>query len=256
MKGKMSVIKNYEFMIFDEKSEKENSWEKSLDFEYEMDHEGIGKERQLAEINNFDIHPILKEKRGMIAQEAMEEEEIIEQEIQKRLEGVREEAFEKGYQEGKVKGENDVYEQSRTDAREKLDRLGEMIEEVLKSKIKLIKEEKSQICGLLQALTKWIILRELHNDGDYLKRLLDALSQEIGNGSELVVYVDEKNFKDMPEFIDYTKEKLSAFKNVKVEVGYDMDGPGIIICSESEIISGTLEDQLKSLEKVFSSCNI
>ena len=254
MKSKMSVIKNYEFKDFSEKIEKESYFEKSFDDHCLIDKRITNKERKFAKNNNFDIHPILRDKRGIMAQESELQEEIVESEVQKRLEEVRENAFAKGYQEGKAKGENDVYEQTKIEAGEKLDMLSEIINEVLKSKIRLIREEKSHIYGLIRKLVKWIILRELSNDGDYLKRLLDNLASEIEGNSDLVVYLDQESFKNMPEFVDYAQEKLKNFKNVKVKIGHDIEGVGIMLCSESEIISGTMEDQFKSLEKIFSSC--
>ena len=253
MKDKMSVIKNYDFTVFSEDTEDGTRLEKLTDFDVGIDGRTIENERRLARDSNFDFHPILKEKRGIVAQERADKEKIIEDEIQKRLEEMREAAFEKGYDEGKKQGQNDVYEQTKIEAGEKLDRLGEIIDEVLKSKIKLIREEKKQLYDLIQTLAKWVILRELSDDGDYLKRLLDNLAQEIENNSEVVVYVDQENFKNMPEFIDYAKEKLSDFKNVKVEVAQDMEGPGLVLCTEGEIISGALKDQIKSLEKIFYS---
>ena len=254
MKNKISVIKNYEFRSLDENTERESCFEKSFDNYCTENKSTVAREREFAENNNFDIHPILKEKRGVAEQESAVRKEAIENEVRKKLEEVREVAFNQGYQEGKSKGEKDVYEQTKIEASEKLDRLGEVIDEVLKSKIKLIEEEKGQIYDLIHKLAKWIILRELSNDGDYLKRLLDNLAQEIESRSELVVYIDKKSFENMPEFIDYAQEKLRSFKNVRVEIGHDMKGTGLILCSESEIISGTMEDQLKSLEKIFLDC--
>ena len=256
MKDKMSIIKNYEFEELPEGEGTNRHLVESFSFSHGLDNDILEKERALAEKNNFEIHPVVKEKRGIRNQERAVKEEAIESEIQKRLEKIQEEAFREGYEEGKNKGRNDVYEQTKIEAGEKLERLGELVDEVLKSKISLIREEKKQIYNLIQTLAKWVILRELKNDGDYLKRLLDGLAQEVEDNSEVLVYVDQESFNNMPEFIDYAKEKLSDFKNVKVEADQNMEGTGIVICSESEIISGTLSDQFKSLDKLFYSCGI
>ena len=252
----MYIIKNYELGNFDEKVVNQSDSEKSFDHFDMIDENIIKRDREFAKNNNFEIHPILKEKRGIIAQESAVKDEVIENEIQERLEKVRETAFEKGYQEGKSKGEKDVYEQTKIEAEEKLERLNEVVEDVLKSKIKLIREEKNHVYDLIHKIAKWVILRELSNDGDYLKRLLDNLAREVESNSELVVYVDRESFKNMPEFIDYAEKKLANFRNVKVEIGHDMKGPGIVLCSENEILSGTMEEQMQSLEKILSSCNL
>ena len=253
MKRKTSIVKNYEFETLGEGSDTNDYLETSFEFGCEADEKIIKSESGHAESNNFDIHPIIKEKRGILAYEEALKEEAIEEEVQKRLEEVRDAAFEKGYQEGKSKGKSDVYEQTKIEASDKLDRLGEAIDEVLKSKIRLIREEKEQIYDVIQTLAKWVVLRELNDDGNYLRRLLDSLSKEIETGSKIVVYMDQENFKSMPEFVDYAKEKFKDCKNVKVEIGHDMEGPGIVLCSESEIVSGLLKDQLESLESLFES---
>ena len=256
MKNNTFVVKDYDFAIFSDNVESTDYLQHSFDHLDEIDEKAIKLERNFAKKNNFDIHPIVRERRGIEEQESLAKGEMIKSEVEAGLEKIREEAFEKGYEEGRERGEMDVYEQTKMEAREKLDLLGDMINEVLEKKIKLIKKEKNQMYDLICTMVKWIILRELKDDGEYVKRLLDALSQEVESGSEILVRIDPESFNNMPEFVDYIKEKLNNFDNVKVEVGHELKGVGIEIHSESEILSGTLEEQMKSLDKVLASYRI
>ena len=256
MKNNMFVVKDYDFKIFNDSVEDEEYSDKSFDHIDKINEETINIEKRFSEKNNFEIHPITKDKRGINEQESLERDKIIKNEIEIQLENIRDEAFQEGYQEGKEKGKMDVYEQTKLEAREKLERLSDMISDVLETKITLIKKEKEQMYNLICTMVKWIILRELNNDGDYVKRLLDALSQEIESSSDILVCLDRESFESMPDFVDYAKEKLERFENVKVEVDHELKGKGIVIHSESEILSGTLEEQMNSLEKILESYNI
>ena len=50
-----------------------------------------------------------------------------------------------------------------------------MIFDLQKGYKKIISKQKSEIIDLVKSLTKWVIKKELEDDGDYLKRLLDQL---------------------------------------------------------------------------------
>ena len=253
MKNNTFSIKSYDFATFSDDIKSSDCLQHSFDCLDKTDKKIIQLERNFAEKNNFDIHPIIKDKRGIEEQEVLARGEMIKNEVEMEMDKIREEAFEKGYEEGKQRGRMDVYEQTKTEAREKLDILRDMINDILETKIKLIKKEKNQVYNLICTMVKWVILRELKEDGDYIKRLLDSLSQEIEEGTDILVRVDQESFRKMPEFVDYVKDKLKNFDNVKVEMGHDLKGVGIEIHSESEILSGTLEEQMKSLDKILGS---
>lgn len=254
MEKKFSIVKNYEFKKFtDIEIKSANLLGNNFDGFGDISDDEIEIERIFAKKNNFDILPIVREKRGINAQEDAEKEKIIEEEVEKRVNSIKEEAFKNGYEEGKESGKRDVYDQTRVDAGEKLERLSEIINEVLEMRTKIINGEKSQICDFINTLTKWVILRELKDDSDYTGRLLERLILEIQTKSGIVVYVDEEKFKKMPKFIKYVEEKLGSLENVRVEINKDMEGPGIIIDSENGIINGTIEEQFRSLDKIFAS---
>ena len=60
----------------------------------------------------------------------------------------------------------------------------------------------------------------------------------------------------MPEVLDHLHEKLGELENVRVEVDYDIEGPGIILESQNGIINGTLKEQFNSLDKLFKTVGL
>ena len=57
-------------------------------------------------------------------------------------------------------------------------------------------------------MTKWILLRELRDDDDYLIRLIEKLIDEIGNKKRLTINIDHKRFSKMPEVLEEIQRKF------------------------------------------------
>lgn len=256
-------VSEYEFQSFtnslDTGEVKEFSFEdlegKSIN-EIERHQETIKLERRESADNGFDISPIVRQHRGMEEQEAVERENRILDEVNKRVAKIEEEAFKKGYEEGIEKGREDVYEQTRASTDEKIIALSEMISETLSTKEEILKSQKSQLYTLVKNLTKWVILRELKDDGVYLERLLEKLIIEAQTKSNLLIQVDQKYFEQMPEVLETVQKKLGEFSNVRVETDFDIQGLGIVVESENGIINGSLQEQLNSLDKIFESVGL
>ena len=103
----------------------------------------------------------------------------------------------------------------------------------------------------MKNLTKWITLKELENDGKYLERLMEKLLLEIQSRSNLLIQVNMNDFQKMPEVLEVVQSKLGELKNVRVEVDPAILTRGIILESDNGIINATMEEQFKSLDKLF-----
>jgi flagellar assembly protein FliH len=256
-------VSEFEFPRFTE--EVENNGPKEFkfgqllpdDFKRAETHQRVIKiERADAQKNNFTISPIVRQHRGMIDQESDERERRIRDEVERRVTLLEEDAFKKGFEDGVERGRQEIFEQTRSESDEKLQTLTGMISEVLAGRDRLIAEEKANIYKLVRTLTKWVILRELSDDGRYVERLLEKLVQEVQTKSNLLIQVDTNQFEAMPEVLEQVQKRLGELKNVRVEVDYGLTGPGIIIESENGIVNGTLSQQMASLDKLFASVGL
>merc|ERR1711916_141834 len=95
----------------------------------------------------------------------------------------------------------------KNEANEKIQALEEYIQSIHDQRLKLLKEEKTNIYEIVKSLTKWVILRELEDDGAYLERLLEKLILEVQNKSNLLLKVDKDYFEGMPEICELVEEK-------------------------------------------------
>ena len=257
-------VKNYEFQSFSGSQLKDGE---VSDFEFsdlegktieqiERHQQVIKSERKIARTSNFNISPIVRHHRGIQDQEEAETERRIQDEVERRVAAIQEQAYADGYDKGVQIGREEVYEQTIKQTEEKLETLSAIINDVLVSQEDILQNQKLQIYSLVKTLSKWVILKELEDDGQYIERLLEKLILEMQTKKNLLIRVDQKDFEQMPEVLEHVQKRLGELVNVRVETDYDIEGPGIVLESENGIINGTIEEQFKSLSKLFESVGV
>lgn len=238
--------KNYEFRDLREQIQED----------FEEKEKIIKVERENSIRSGFDISPIVRQHRGIKKQEEDEVERRIQEEVEKRVAKIQDEAFRQGHEEGVEQGRIDIHEQTKAQADDKLLMLTEMINQTLMTQSEILKNQKLEVYKLIRNLSKWIVLRELKDDGKYIERLIEKLIIEIQTKANLLIQVDQKYFEEMPEILERVQKKLGTLTNVRIESDYDIQGTGVVIQSENGIINATLFEQLKSLDKLFEGVGV
>lgn len=211
----------------------------------------IKVERKISQENNFKVNPIVEEYRGFKDQEKRERDFQIEEEVKKRVSEIQEEAFKSGFDEGVKEGREEIFLQMRSSVDQKLENFSQMVTEVLKTQEEILANQKNEMYLLLKNLAKWIVIRELKEDGNYIERLLEKLLLEMQVRSNLLIQVNASDFSQMPEVLEHIQARLGEIKNVRIEIDSSVKTKGIIIESENGIINATIEEQFKSIDKLF-----
>ena len=134
---------------------------------------------------------------------------------------------------------------------EKLEDFSQMVTSVLKTQEEILFNQKTEMYKLLRNLSKWIVLRELQDDGKYIERLLERLLLEMQARHNLLIQVNADDFASMPDVLNHVQGRLGEMKNVRVEIDSSVTTRGIVVESENGIINATMEEQFKSLDKLF-----
>lgn len=211
----------------------------------------IRQERGHAKNTQFKINPIVEKYRGLKDQEEQEYQALVEKEVARRIAEIQDEAFKAGFDEGVNQGREEIFNEMRSVVDQKLDNFSQMVTEVLKTQDEIINVQKKEIYLLLRNLTKWIIIRELKDDGKYIERLLEKLLLEIQARHNLLIQVNSNDFEGMPEILKHVQSRLGELKNVRVEIDSAITSSGMIVESDNGIINATMEEQFKSLDKLF-----
>jgi len=211
----------------------------------------IREERAHAKSTQFKVNPIVEKYRGLKDQEEEEYQATVEKEVARRVAEIQDEAFKAGFDEGVNQGREEIFNEMRSVVDQKLDNFSQMVTEVLKTQDEIINVQKKEIYLLLRNLTKWIIIRELKDDGKYIERLLEKLLLEIQARQNLLIQVNSNDFNDMPEILNHVQSRLGELKNVRVEIDSAIITSGMIVESDNGIVNATMEEQFKSLDKLF-----
>lgn len=212
----------------------------------------IKQEREIAENSSFRFDSEVENHRGLKQQRQQEYEQAIEEEVKKRIDALKEEAQEAGYQEGLTRGTKEAKNEVLTQATEKIKELESFIKNVQEQAQEILAQNKNNIYSTVQNLTKWIVLKEV-DEKYYLSRLLEKLIYEINQKNNLVVRVDEESFGYMPEIVKVLERKVGVLSNIRVEVSPELKGTGIILESENSIVDGSFEAQMNHLDEIFKS---
>lgn len=241
-----SAVEDFEFQDFEGMSVREIEERQQI----------IRVERQHARETGFDLNPIVHEARGIRSQEESDFENAVLAEVEKRIEQHKEQAYREGLELGRQQGSEEIKAELASGAQEKILLLNDMISDVLHSRVNLLSAQKMQTYSLLRTIAKWVVLRELKDDGEYILRLLEKLIVETQSKDNLLIRVNEKHFEQMPEVLEVVQAKIGELPNVRVEIDFDIEAPGIIVESQNGIVNGSLNTQLESLDKLFEAVGL
>ena len=214
----------------------------------------IKKERLNAEENQFDVLPLVKHHRGLEEQEKMEYEDKIKKSVEEKFNKCKEMAYQEGWEEGKSEGLESAKKKFREEVGLQVEGLAQYVKEMKKEYEELLSSQKYKVYELVKSLAKWVILRELKDDGKYLERLVEKLILELNSKSSLLLKVSRKNTEKIHGLLESLENRFQYVKNTRVEVIHDegaFSEKGIILESESGILDGTLKTQFNSLDRLF-----
>lgn len=216
----------------------------------------IKRERVAAQKNNFRIAPIVLEHRGLLKQEQNEREMQINDEVERRLNLYKEQAFQEGLAQGISQGREEIFQQTKKDVESKLELVSQMTNDILSYQHEILETYKKEIYGLVRNLSKWVILKELKDDGHYLERLLEKLVMDINTKANLLIKVGPQNANKMDSVFDVVQGKVGQFQNVRLVIDDTLDQYGLVVESENGILNAEFKEQMMALDHLFESLGL
>lgn len=257
LKDKSKEVAEYEFP--DLLSQKQKKGITSFEYapivptktnQIELENE-IRSEREFAQKNEFTFLPFVQDFRGIKKQEEEDYQKRLAHDVETYVARLKDDAFQKGFNEGKDLGKKEIYGELTTKVDENLKQFLAMMDEVRKTKETIIAKEINEIYSLIRTLTKWVILRELKDDGQYVNRLLEKLIVDLQTKNNVLVKVNLDWFKAMPEVVAQVEKTFGGLTNTRIEFNHDLGQYGMMVESESNLVDGTIEAQFSNLDKLF-----
>ncbi|RLA64130.1 MAG: hypothetical protein DRQ88_07680 [Epsilonproteobacteria bacterium] len=213
-------------------------------------------EAELADSKGFKILELAQEQNERKNQREREQEDKIQIEIQSRLKLLEKETFEKAHEEGIQAGKDEITAKLKIDSEAQVSVLTTLLEDLMASKEVLFEEQKIQLLFMVKNLVKWVIMRELKDDGNYLESLLEKLILELQTQTNFNIQVNKNDFEKMPEVLESLQKKIGELKNVRFVVDYDLPEKGIVVDSDNGMIKCSQTEQFHALDKLFEKIGV
>lgn len=257
---KINNFEDYEFQEFDRGKGKLSS-EGAADFNFQrfsketdnLDENTLVKEFDVAHQQHFEIEESVVKLRKI--QDAKENQinRLIGERVEKELEALKKEAYEEGYAKGIELGKEESRAEEKEAIQKSIQQVELMVSNLLSRQDELIKGQDQNINKLIRDLVKWITLKEIEKDDNYLVRLIDKIVEENKESSKINFHVGTgiiASFKDSIEVINEELTKKHG-ENVIIRESSSLSKDAIEVELESTIIKAGLSDQLSVLDELF-----
>ncbi len=212
----------------------------------------IRTEREAEAKTSFKIDTIVRDLRGLSAQEKDDLETKISREVEVRLRQIKEEAYREGIDKGRMEGADAALQDAMQIHQEQISSVQNMITSLQESFQKNLSDNQTEMLEMSKRLVKWLVLKEIQDDS-YLPKLMEKLLLEMNEKRNLVVRVSPADFKAMPKLLEEIQNRLGSLPNVRVEPDLDLEHRGISIESENSIVHGTVESLFKTIDRLYES---
>lgn len=205
---------------------------------------------------SFKIMPVVREYRHIKEQEEKDFQERIDLEVDHKLQDLQDDAIKEGMEKGEELGRQEYIQAITPKINDFNKKLNEILDEVTEYKSKVLKEKLNETYDLVSTLVKWVIMRELKDDDNYLKSLLEKISIDLESSTKVLVKVDPEGFGEFPKAAELIENHFSSCENVRIEQSTVLGDRGLLVESEKSAINGSLQEQFSNIDKLFEKVKV
>jgi len=212
----------------------------------------IRTEREAEAKSQFKIDSIVRDLRGLSGQERDDLETSINQQVEKRIKEIREEAYREGLEKGRMEGADAALQEAMATHEKQILSVEGMVVELRTQCESRLEAHRHDIYEMSKRLLKWLVLKEVQDDG-YVPKLLEKLILEMNQRQNLIIRVNHVDFADMPSVVEALEKRIGNLPNVRIEPDMDMKGRGIILETENGILDASPDALFQTIDKIYES---
>jgi flagellar assembly protein FliH len=199
--------------------------------------------------SHFNLHPAAKKLLGVEKEERSHIEGMVRSEVEARLEELREEAFQKGLEEGRLEGKALAEQEHRSRMEPLQERFSGLIDEFEGMKKDLHAANEAFLISLVFQVGKQVLLRELQTDREYVKRLTSHVVEKVGAKDHIRIRLGRQDAEMMDQIKEHLKVQLPDLKNIQIEAVDDVSLGGCKVETDLSRMNASVETQLAAIEK-------
>lgn len=188
--------------------------------------------------------------RGPLSVEA-EEEARVEAEVERRLalkiDEAREKARQEGYDEGFKLGKDDARKEVLAACKPDMERFAAFLSELEAMRGEIFKANEEYLIRMVYRLANHVLLRELKEDAEYVKRLVSQLLERLGTRENIKIFVGEAEYSSAEALKEGLAQSVGQLKNLSIELDASIAGRGCRVETEFGEVDAQIEVQIQNI---------
>ncbi len=182
-------------------------------------------------------------------------EKKIEDRIQNEIIKIKETAYREGFEKGLSDGVQKAYSEQEEVVSRKTQELNGMIDNLLNRENEIIKLQDNELRILIRDLVKWITLKELEEDDQYITRLIKKIVEENKKSSKISFQLGKGVVASFNESIEKINESLAETYNGQVDLiaNPSLSKDAIEVELGNSILRADIKEQLKVFDLIFEN---
>lgn len=248
-------IEDYQFSDFN----KSKSLESDFEFQ-ELDSSDYNKKKNFikpdfeyenALKNSFEVEEVVRKHRRHDDYNKSTISKEVDSQVKKIETEAREKAYEEGYAQGVKNAKEEWDEKLSEEVSQKVKELSDFTEILNTTKEQMIKHCAEDLLDLVKSLTKWLLLREIKEDPEHIKRTLAYLLNEADSFKNLIITLDQSSYEKSHKVMDELSEKVEGLKNYKIVSDPKAKNTVVRVETDKNILDASLEKQFEKIEQIF-----
>lgn len=197
--------------------------------------------------SKFELNPMMAHAIGVEEEADARKEEKIKVELEKRWEILRAKAEVDGFQAGLEEGKKEAYLAERPRIEAQLGRLESIVSELTGMREKIFQENEHFIMELIAQVMRTILLKEVTQDQDYLRRVLVAILAQTGARQDIRILISEQDRRLIDGLHMLLEKEFGKLSNTSIEASADIAPAGCKVETRFGVVDATLQTQIDNI---------
>jgi flagellar assembly protein FliH len=196
----------------------------------------------------FKLHPESKKHLGIDQEERTHLESIVQVEVESRMQALQKKAYADGFQKGLSDGETKAKQDFTETMQPLFDQFVNLLKEFDGMKAELYQANESVLVQIIFNIGKQVLLQDLKEDADYIKRLSSQIIEKVGVKEQVRMKVSRADFANVESVREFLKTQFPELKNLQIEPSDELELGGCKVETDLSRVNASVETQLKAIE--------
>jgi flagellar assembly protein FliH len=201
---------------------------------------------------HFSLHPDSKKGLGIEAEEKSHLEDLVSIEVESRLELLKEQAYQDGFEKGRDEGALKASAQFFEIVQPQFEQFSALLHSLDQVKNEVYVANEQMLIQMIFQISKHILLDELKVDREYVKRITSQIIEKLGAKENIRLKVNRDDYANLEQLRDFLKTHFPDLKNVQIDPSDDLVLGGVKVETDLSRINASVEAQLKSVQAALS----